>query len=562
MPGIEDRSSLQPQLGRAEPGGLEAHGPPVAAVETEAELEQYRRILESSHDCIKVLDLEGRILSISAGGQRVLEIRDMCALLQTSWFEFWDGSDRTAARAAIASACRGDAGRFEGYSPTMGGTPKWWDVLVTPMLDAEGRPDKLLAVSRDITERCRAEQALARAHGELEVRVAERTAALRDANAALERERVFLSAVLDNIEDGIVACDGNGVLTLFNRATRSFHDLAEKPLPPEQWAEHYDLYQPDGRTRMRRDEVPLFRALRGEEVRDLEMVIASKRRPPRTLLASGRALRGERGEVLGAVVSMHDITDRQLLEEHRARIAEAEARRAVAEAESKARDEMLAMVSHDLRTPLGAALGWMDLLETARTDEQRTRAVEAIKRNLRLQTRLVEDLLTVSSLTAGKLTLTRSATPVAELALEVLESVAPVAAARNVALVPDIGRGVTIMADPDRLRQVLWNVLANAVKFTPPDGRVLLRLEVVPESAVRIVVSDTGIGIEADLLPHVFQRFRQGAAGHREGGAGLGLTIAKAIVEMHGGTIAVASGGRRRGTTVTVQIPITLATPD
>ncbi|MBA2449971.1 MAG: PAS domain S-box protein [Chloroflexi bacterium] len=148
----------------------------------------------------------------------------------------------------------------------------------------------------------------------------------------LDREREFLKAVLQNLEDGIVACNADGVLTLFNRATREFHGLPESPLPSEQWAEHYDLYLPDGQTRMQKEDIPLFRALEGETVRDVEMVIAPKHGDVRTLSANGQAIFDSKGQKLGAVVVMHDVTQRKRAEAARAEMIREQATRALAEA--------------------------------------------------------------------------------------------------------------------------------------------------------------------------------------------------------------------------------------
>lgn len=176
--------------------------------------------------------------------------------------------------------------------------------VMVPLYDRAGELRGYGKVFRDETERKQAEERLRRAHDELEERVIERT-------AELSREQTFLKAVLDNIQDGIVACDPDGMLTLFNRATCEFHGLPAGPLPASAWASHYALYRSDGTTPLTDDEVPLIRALRGEYVRDVEMVIASRAQAPRTVLASGQLLRDASGRKLGAVVSMHDITDRK-----------------------------------------------------------------------------------------------------------------------------------------------------------------------------------------------------------------------------------------------------------
>lgn len=187
-------------------------------------------------------------------------------------------------------------------------------ISAAPLHDERGRATGLIYVYSDITERKRAEARIRSLVEELEAKVAARTADLQSANRRLEHELAFVNVLLDNLESGIVACDAAGNLTLFNRFTRELHGLPELPVPPEEWAKHYDLFLPGGRTPMTRDEVPLFRALSGERIRDVEMTVVAKDRAPRTLLASGQAMVDSEGGILGAVVVMHDITARKVAE--------------------------------------------------------------------------------------------------------------------------------------------------------------------------------------------------------------------------------------------------------
>ena len=226
---------------------------------------------------------------------------------------------------------------------------------------------------------------------------------------------------------------------------------------------------------------------------------------------------------------------------------------------SRLKDDFLATVSHELRTPLNAILGWARMLRTNRFDAQTaSQALETIERNARSQAQLVEDLLDVSRIITGKLRLDiRPVEPVA-IINSAIDAVRPAADAKNVRLETVLDPWVGIVSgDPDRLQQVLWNLLSNAIKFTPKDGSVQVRLERV-NSHIEIIVSDTGQGIQAEFLPFVFDRFRQADSTltRTHGGLGLGLSIVRHLVEMHGGTVRAESAGENLGATFKVKLPL------
>jgi PAS domain S-box-containing protein len=228
------------------------------------------------------------------------------------------------------------------------------------------------------------------------------------------------------------------------------------------------------------------------------------------------------------------------------------------EAANRLKDEFLATLSHELRTPLNAVLGYTRILRAGTLSGERvTQALQTIERNAAALTQIVEDVLDVSRIIAGKTRLQVQQVDLERVIPDAVESVSPAAEAKGVRIemILDTGRGA-IAGDADRLQQVVWNLLSNAVKFTPRGGRVQVRLERV-NSHVEITVSDTGIGIPPEFLPHIFERFRQAEAGttRRHGGLGLGLAIARHIVEMHGGTIHVASDGEGKGATFRVKLP-------
>jgi len=230
-----------------------------------------------------------------------------------------------------------------------------------------------------------------------------------------------------------------------------------------------------------------------------------------------------------------------------------------AEAATRLKDEFLATVSHELRTPLAAILIWGNLIGSGRVQaKDMAMALQAIESSAEAQSRMIEDLLDVSRMLSGKLHVQLHAGQLAPIAEAALTVVRPTAQARRLALEVQIDPAAGIvLADPGRMQQVLWNLLANAVKFTPTGGRVALRL-VRREGHVEVQVSDTGIGIGRAFLPHVFERFRQADAGttRQQGGLGLGLAIARQLVELHGGSVAVDSPGEDQGSTFTVRLPV------
>ena len=243
-----------------------------------------------------------------------------------------------------------------------------------------------------------------------------------------------------------------------------------------------------------------------------------------------------------------------------ARAYEGEQRaRAAAEAANRAKDEFFAMLSHELRTPLGAILSWAHLLRSGRLDAAGTgRAVQTIDRNARLQAQLINDLLDVSRITAGKLELDLRVVDPASVVEAALSALRPEADAAGLVVDAAIDHSLgALRADPDRLQQVMSNLLSNAIKFTPRGGRIEVRLERAGSRAT-IAVNDTGPGVAADLVPHVFERFRQGEgpATRRHGGLGLGLTIVRHLVELHGGTVEVESPGELGGATFIVRLPL------
>jgi PAS domain S-box-containing protein len=255
-----------------------------------------------------------------------------------------------------------------------------------------------------------------------------------------------------------------------------------------------------------------------------------------------------------------DITERYRIEKYRAEllVREQEARKTAEEA-NRAKDEFLATVSHELRTPLTAILGWARLLESEDLNEPtHAKAVDAIIRNAKSQSQIINDLLDYSRIIMNKLPLDFSCVEPAPVIDSAIRSLSLAAQNKNIRLLVSLNNDTgTILADPERLKQIVWNLLSNAIKFTPKGGKIRVLLE-RSNTHITIIVSDTGEGIKADFLPHVFERFQQadGTITRKHGGLGLGLAIVRNLVELHNGKVRVHSEGERRGATFTVTIPL------
>ena len=337
----------------------------------------------------------------------------------------------------------------------------------------------------------------------------------------------------------------------------------------------------DERQRFRRD---LAQLSRSEDIRQQEWFICLQPRRERPFEASlsVAATFDRSGKLVELRWLVRDITERRQLEEVRLRIkltemvnqdlaTEITRRQRLEETllqqadalhqANRMKDEFLAIVSHELRSPLNPILGWSELLNSHKLSEEDThRALETIKRNAKLQAQLIDDLLDISRITQGKLRLENRPVPLADLLDTLIETVQLTAEAKGIDLQTQLdSREIVVAGDPMRLQQVFWNLLSNAVKFTPRQGEVEVRLTQSEQEAI-LTVRDTGCGISPEVLPHLFERFWQAERDttRTHGGLGLGLAIAKNLVEMHGGTIEATSAGLEQGATFTVRLPLQL----
>ncbi|HYU42372.1 MAG TPA: ATP-binding protein [Vicinamibacteria bacterium] len=373
-----------------------------------------------------------------------------------------------------------------------------------------------------------------------------------------ERRRssaAHVRSILDNTLDAVIALDAAGRVTFWN---------------PQ--AEHTFGVPREGAIGRVLAEVILPEAERGVFARTLARL--GRAEGPAHLRLELKARRGDGGAfpleltinavpdggALSFSAFARDITQSKHDDRERERLlTEAERARTQAEAASRVKDEFLATLSHELRTPLTAIVGWTYLLRGGRLDEATTaRALEAIERNAAAQAQVISDILDLSRMVGAKFRLKVRPLQLAPIVAAAIEPLIPAASAKHLRFqtVLDPAAGL-VAGDPDRLRQIVWNLVSNAVKFTPRGGGITVRLERDAPAGVRLSVEDTGVGIPAELLPHVFERFRQGdsSSTRSHGGLGLGLAVARHLVELHGGTVEARSEGEGLGATFTVVLP-------
>ena len=303
----------------------------------------------------------------------------------------------------------------------------------------------------------------------------------------------------------------------------------------------------------------LKRLKQGEHIDHFETIRVTKAKNQIDISTSIFPIRNRYGEMIGACSIARDVTERKLAERERGHLLKMEREsRERAEDASRVKEEFLATLSHELRTPLTAVLGWSRmLLRGMLSDSDRTRALETIERNANLQSRLINDLLDVSRIISGKLSVEMRRVDLMVVMRDALEATRPAFEAKRITVDSMLDGSAVVSGDSARMHQVFWNLLTNAAKFTPHDGRVEIAIERA-SSNIQVVVRDNGIGIKPEFLPHVFERFRQadGSKSRQHGGLGLGLAIVKHLVEIQGGSVQAKSEGEGRGASFIVSLPL------
>ena len=469
---------------------------------------RHAAIVASSDDAIVSKDLTGRITSWNAAAERLFGWRADEVIGQS--ISIIIPSDRQAEETYVLSRISQGLGvdHFETVRQRKDGSRIEISLTVSPIHASDGTVIGASKIARDISDRRR-----------------------------MEWEAQRLAAIVESSEDAIVSTSVDGIIQTWNRgAERMFGFSAAEAV-----GRHVSIIIPEDRLH---EETEVLRRVRaGESVDHFETV---RRRKDGSFLDISLAVSPIRQgrEIIGASKIARDITEQRRL-------------RKEAEQASRMKDEFLAMLSHELRTPLNTIVGYAAMLRKGIMEEpQRSKAVDVIHRNAQTLTRLVGELLDTSRIVTGEIRLDVRDCNLSALAHEAVENIRPSADAKGILLEAAIEPGVAIRGDRDRLRQVMWNLLTNAVKFTPSGGRIEIRLSVEPAEA-RFAVRDTGIGLTAEALPHVFQRFWQGEAGRsrEHSGLGLGLALSRHFVELHGGRIGAKSAGAGKGTEVWVELP-------
>jgi PAS domain S-box-containing protein len=415
-----------------------------------------------------------------------------------------------------------------------------------PIRAAEGGILGVVLVFRDVTEQRRTEDAIA-------------------------EQREWFETTLQSIGDAVIATDVQGHIVFMNPIAEHLTGWRLAEARGRSCADIFNIINENSR---RAVESPVMRVLAEGTVVGLanHTVLIAADGIERPIDDSGAPIRSRDGRVVGVVLVFRDVSERRRGELERRdaalereRLLEAErAARGDAERASRVKDEFVAMVSHELRTPLNAILGWTQLMVApAASGDVIARGLDVISRNTRLQAQLISDLLDVSRIVSGKLRLDIEAVDLAAVVGEAIDTVQQDADEKRIAINRDLNANVgTIAGDAARVQQIVWNLLSNAIKFTPEGGQISVRLRKAGLDA-KITIADTGVGIHPDFLPHIFDRFQQAdqSITRRFGGLGLGLSIVKHLVELHGGSIIAESAGTGRGTVFNIILPSSAGAP-
>ena len=498
------------------------------------EAARLRLLLESIRDyAIFMLDADGRVVTWNEGAAQLLGYTE-AEITGQHFSIFYTSEERRIGKPQAEQRLAERQGRFEdeGYRVRKDGSRFWGNEIISAIRDESG--GVLLGyakIVRDLSERKRVEEAMRESE---------------------ERHRLLVENIRDH---AVFMLDPEGRVATWNPGAERVFGYADQEVLGQNGSM---LFTPEDRAA-------------GEHAKELATALSEgrasddrwqMRKGGQRFFASGitSPLRDASGGLRGFVKVCRDLTDRQQVQEQRERLLEQEkVARLEAEKAITMKDEFIAVVSHELRTPLTAILLWSKMLRAGLVKpEEQPRVIDTIEQSAMAQQQVVEDLLDVSRMMSGKLRLNVRETEPVPVVQAAIDAVRPMADAKGLTLETDLDpRAGTVRADADRLQQVVWNLVNNAVKFTPVGGRVTVTLRRL-DGNLHVRVADDGKGIPPEFLPHVFDRFRQAETSttRRHGGLGLGLAICRQLVELHGGTIRADSPGRDAGSTFTVELPL------
>jgi PAS domain S-box-containing protein len=503
--------------------------------------ERFRAAFEQAAVGMVLADLKGRITRVNDAFCRLVGY-SAGALIGRDSADYTHPDDRApnAGQLGRIEAGEAPAAVYEKRYIRKDGTTVWAKISVAPTRGSEGRMSGIIALAEDVTDRTLAEA---------------QAAAAREALAGSEARFRQLADAMPQI---VFAARPDGHVDYFNRRWYQYTGLPEGEVGFESWRHVHE-----------REGLDRVIAVWGESLatgRPYEIEYRLRRADGEFRWHLGRALpvRDERGKIVRWFGTNTDVHDYKLLQEQNEQLLDSERHaRGEAERASRMKDDFLATLSHELRTPLNAILGWSQILGTGGPPEPQDleEGLAVIERNARAQTQIIEDLLDMSRIISGKVRLDVGPLDVAAVVRASLDTVRHAAEAKTIRLQPALHpTNGEVIGDANRLQQVFWNLLSNAIKFTPAGGHVQVSLR-REGGHVEVSVADTGPGISAEFLPYVFDRFRQADASttRRHGGLGLGLSIVKHLVELHGGSVRAASAGAGRGATFTVSLPSSAA---
>jgi len=506
--------------------------------------QRFRLLVETVRDyAIFMLDPNGFILTWNAGAERFKGYKAH-EIIGQHFSRFYPPEDLARRLPDHELVIAREKGVFEdeGWRVRKDGSLFWANVVITAMRNRRGELIGFAKITRDLTQR--------RTHEE-------------DLRRSEERFRLLVEGVS---EYAIFMLDANGRVATWNVGAERIKGYKASEII----GQHFSTFYPrDARESGWPDHELRVAAEKGSFVDNGWRV----RKDGTTFWANVTitALRDATGHLLGYAKLTRDLTDSKRVEaielanQQREEMLDAErSARMAAQRATRIKDEFLATLSHELRTPLSAILGWTQVLlraEWPKSPDEQKRAIEVIDRNARAQVQLIDDLLDLSRIVTGKLRLDLHQVSFASVVAAAVDSATPSAETKRIRLRAILGASEDIVsADAARLQQVVWNLLRNAIKFTPKQGQIQVLLQRV-NSHLELSVSDTGIGIPESYLPYVFDRFsqRDSSSTRDFGGLGLGLAICKQLVELHGGSIRAASQGEGKGATFSVQLPLSIA---